>query len=82
MKNITVSFDDETAARVRVEAAERNVSVSRFIGDAMRERMRQSDRYEKAMKAWFAEKPFALKGPSQKYPTREELHDRPVLRRR
>ncbi|MBV8032022.1 MAG: ribbon-helix-helix protein, CopG family [Betaproteobacteria bacterium] len=82
MKNITITLDDETASRVRVAAAERNMSVSRFVGDALRDQMREADRYEKAMKAWFASKPFPLKGPPQKYPAREELHDRPMLRRR
>jgi hypothetical protein len=32
MKNITITLDPETAAWVRVQAAEQNLSVSRFIG--------------------------------------------------
>ena len=35
--------------------------------------------FEAAYRAWRAEKPLKLKGA---YPTRDELHDRPVLRRR
>lgn len=82
MKNITITLDEETAARARVEAAQRDMSLSRFVGEVLRESMRGADAYEKAMREWFALKPYPLKGPAQKYPTREELHDRPVLRRR
>jgi hypothetical protein len=82
MKNLTITLDEETAARARVQAAERNMSLSRYIGEVLREQMRNSDDYEAAMRAWLAAKPFPLKGPAQRYPKREELYDRPVLRRR
>lgn len=82
MKNVTITLDEETAARARVEAAERNMSLSRYIGEVLREQMRGSDRYEQAMRSFFALKPIPLKGPPQKYPKREELYDRPVFRRR
>ena len=82
MKNVTITLDEQTAARARVEAAERNMSLSRYIGEVLREQIRRSDGYEKAMRAWLARKPFPLKGPPQKYPGRDELYDRPVLRRR
>ena len=36
-----------------------------------------------AHRAWRQDlKPWPLKGRPQPYPTREEIHDRPVLRRR
>jgi hypothetical protein len=82
MKNVTITLDEETAKWARVHAAEKNVSLSRFVGEVLRERMRRSREYEEAMKGWLAEKPFPLTGPPQRYPTREELYDRPVLRRR
>jgi len=82
LKNLTITLDEETAARARVQAAERNMSLSRYIGEVLREQMRNSDDYEAAYRAWRAEKPFPLKGPAERYPKREELYDRPVLRRR
>lgn len=82
MKNVTIKLDEETAKWARVNAAQKNLSLSRFIGELLRERMRQSREYEEAMRSWFAEKPFPLKGPPERYPTREELYDRSVLRRR
>ncbi len=82
MKNVTVTLDEDTAARARVQAAERSMSLSRYIGEVLRERLRGDEEYWAAYRAWREEKPFPLKGPPQRYPGREELYDRPVLRRR
>ena len=79
MKNVTLTLDDETAALARVRAAERRMSLSRFVGELLREHLRQSREYEAAYRAWRAEKPLKLKGA---YPKRDELYDRRVLRRR
>ena len=82
MKNVTVTLDEDTAARARVKAAELKMSLSRYIGEMLRKELRHDDAYEAAYRAWRAEKPFPLKGPPRPYPKREELYDRPVLRRR
>jgi hypothetical protein len=82
MKNITITLDAQAAAWARVQAAERNMSLSRYVGELLRDRMRHSREYEAAYQAFLAEKPLKLKGPWKPYPKREELYDRPVLRRR
>lgn len=82
MKNVTITLDTDTAQRVRVEAAQRNQSLSRFIGEVLRERLRKADDYERALQRILTMKPFPLKGPPKRYPSRDELYDRPVLRRR
>ena len=82
MKNVTVTLDEETAARARVEAAERKMSLSRYIGEVLRKELRHADEYEAAYRGWRARKLFPLKGRPRPYPKREELYDRPVLRRR
>ena len=82
MKNITITLDAQAAAWARVQAAERDMSLSRYVGEMLRERMRHSRAYEKAMREALAQKPLDLKGPWEPYPKREELYDRPVLRRR
>lgn len=82
MKNVTVTLDEETAARARVEAAERKMSLSRYIGEVLRKELKHDDAYETAYRAWRAEKPLALKGSPKPYPKREELYDRPLFRRR
>jgi hypothetical protein len=82
MKNVTVTLDEDTAARARVQAAERNMSLSRYIGEVLRKELRHADEYEAAYRAWRKSKPFPLKGAPQPYPKREEIYDRPVFRRR
>jgi len=82
VKNVTITLDSETAAWTRVHAAQRNLSVSRFVGEVLRGHMRESREYDEAMKRYLTKGPFKLRGRPQPYPKREELYDRPVLRRR
>ena len=82
MKNVTITLDEETARLARIKASEREISLSRYIGEVLRRELRHDAAYEAAYRAWRARKPFPLKGPPQPYPKREELYDRPVLRRR
>lgn len=82
MKNITITLDEETAAWARIHAAERNMSLSRYVGEVLRERMRHSREYDEAMKRFLAQKPVKLKRPGDRYLSREEANDRPGLRRR
>ena len=51
MKNITITMEDAVADWVRVEAAKRNASISRLIGEWVGEEMRRQDSYEQAMRA-------------------------------
>jgi hypothetical protein len=82
VKNVTITLDEETAEKTRLKAAERNMSVSRYVGEVLRKEHGHEDAYEAAYRDWRASKPLPLKGPPERYPKREELHDRPVLRRR
>jgi hypothetical protein len=83
VKNVTITLDAQTASWVRLHAAEQDMSVSRFVGEVLRERMRKSREYEAAMKSYLGRGPFKeLTGAPQPYPKRDELYDRPVLRRR
>jgi hypothetical protein len=82
MKNVTITLDKETAAWARVHAAQRNMSLSRFVGELLQQRMHESREYEEAMRRFLSKRPFKLTGPPQRYPKRDELYDRPVLRRR
>jgi len=82
MKNVTITLDEHAVAWARVQAAQVNMSLSRFVGEMIHQQMRHSREYEEAMRAALAQKPLDLKGPWKPYPKREELYDRPVLRRR
>ena len=50
MKNVTVRMEDPVAEWARVEAARRNTSVSRMVGEMLAEKMRHDDAYERAMR--------------------------------
>ena len=80
MKNITITLDDETAAWLRAEAGRRSLSVSRLVGELLRERNQELQAYDRAMRDYFSQKPV-LVGDGSPLPRREELYDRPVLRR-
>jgi plasmid stability protein len=82
MKKVTITLDGDTAARARVKAAERNMSLSRYIREVLRKELRHLQAYEAAMQRFLAEKPVRLKRPGGRYLTREEANDRRGLRRR
>jgi hypothetical protein len=80
-RNVTVSLDEETARWARVEAARRDMSVSKLLAEVLREKMRADEGYEAAMSAYLGRVPTRLrKRRSTGYPTRDELHDRARLR--
>jgi hypothetical protein len=78
LKNVTITLDEEVARWARIEAAQKETSVSRLLGEILRERMLRNDAYQKAMRRALARKPF-LKSEGR-YLSREEAHDRPGFR--
>ncbi len=75
MKNVTVSMDEGVAEWARMEAARRNTSVSRLVGELLAEKMRHDDAYERAMHDWLGRQ-RAWKSAGKAYPSREAVHDR------
>lgn len=80
MKNVTVTMEDEVARWVRIEAAKRETSVSRLVGELVRERMIRERGYQEARDAFFAVEPQSLRDAGSRLPAREDLHDRDRLR--
>jgi hypothetical protein len=78
MRNVTISLDEEVARWARIEAARNDLSVSRFLGRLLSERMRSEAHYQKSMSQVLA-RPAFLKTDG-KYLTRDELHERHRLR--
>ena len=78
LRNITVTLDEDVARWARVFAAERDTSVSRLLGELLKEKMLAEDAYATAMKRALRRKPFHES--DGRYPPREELHDRARLR--
>jgi hypothetical protein len=80
LKNVTITMDEETARWARVEAAKRDVSLARFLGEMLRERMAGEDAYTASMTRYLAQEPRVHRRPGRPLPTRDELHDRSGLR--
>jgi hypothetical protein len=76
MKNVTITLDEEVARWARIRAAESNTSVSRLVGEMLRDKMDEEKSYQMAMDQYLSQPPTVLKDPVAKYPTREELYGR------
>lgn len=76
MKNITVSLNDEVAHWARVWAAEHESSVSRMLGDMLKQRMREKEGYNAAMQEFLSVEPRRLRRNGERFPTRDEIHER------
>jgi hypothetical protein len=77
-RNITITVEEDVARWARVEAARNDTSVSRLLGEILKQRMQEADHYAYAMRRALARKPF-LNSPGH-YLSREEVHDRTRLR--
>jgi len=71
MKNVTVTMEDSVADWARMEAARRNTSVSRLVGELLAEKMRHDDAYESAMREALRFEAIPFEG---RYLTRDEIY--------
>jgi hypothetical protein len=79
MKNVTVTMEDSVAEWARMEAARRNTSVSKLVGEMLAEKMRRTDSYERAMHEALKFRSFGRSsGP---YLSDDEMYDRRRPRR-
>lgn len=76
MRNVTITLEEAVLRWARVWAARHDTSVSRLVGDLLRERMREEEGYEAAMNRFLARKPVLLKREGARYPARDDLHER------
>ena len=74
LRNVTVTLEEDVAQWARIEAAKRDTSVSRLLGELLKERMAAQDVYEKAERRALRRKPFLRS--NGRYLTREESHGR------
>ena len=74
MKNVTVTMEDTVADWARMEAARRNTSVSRLVGEMLADKMRHDDAYERAMREALEWRSWGKSDGS--YLTRDEMYDR------
>jgi len=79
MPYLTIVTDEEILQRTRIEAARRGISVSRLVGEVLRERFSDDDQYERSMMEFFSRGPYleaADREDARRWPTRDEVHDR------
>jgi hypothetical protein len=74
-RNVTVVLEDEVARWARLSAAEQDTSVSRFLGDLLKERMLADRSYQTAMREALREKPLSSKWTGR-LPSRDQAHER------
>ncbi len=80
MRNITITVEEDVARWARVWAAREDTSVSRLVGQLLKERMLRERGYESAMKQYCASSAKPLKKSEGAYPAREEIHERSHVR--
>jgi hypothetical protein len=78
LRNVTVTLEEDVARWARIEAARQDTSVSRLLGELLKQHMSSQNGYEKAMRRALVRKPFLRS--QGRYLTREEAHDRAGLR--
>jgi hypothetical protein len=78
LKNVTITLEKDVARWARLEAARKDTSVSRLLGEILKQRMLEEAGYDSAMQRALARKPF-LKSDGR-YMSREEAHERSGVR--
>ena len=71
MKNVTITMEDSVAEWARREAARRNTSVSRLVGELLAEKMRHDVAYERAKREALKFRPIEFTRP---YLSRDEIY--------
>jgi len=76
MKDLTISLKDEVAKWLRIHAAKEGKSASGVLAELISSLMQREESYQSAMAKFLLSPITPLKSTSEKYPNREELHDR------
>jgi plasmid stability protein len=76
MKNITITLEEKVASWTRIRAAERETSVSRLVGEMLKEKMLAEESYGASMQHFLSKSPTLIKKQGTRYLTREKVHER------
>jgi hypothetical protein len=79
MKNVTITVEETVLEWVRIEAAKRNSSVSRLVGEMLADKMRHDDAYLRAFEEWKADR-VRFDSGGQPYPRRADIYDQGPVR--
>lgn len=74
--NVTIVLSRDAARWVRIEAARREMSVSRYVGELVERERERDEGYARAMDRFLKRAPRALGPEGKPLPGRAELHER------
>ena len=80
MKNVTVTLNEDVARWARIHAAALNTSVSKLLGEMLKERMAREKGHQSARLRFMSRRPQKPRKADGKLPSRDELHERNGLR--
>jgi len=80
MRKVIITLEEEVSLWIRIEAAKQETSVSRLVGEMLREHMQAGAAYKEARRQFFSIAPQPLGGSGAPLPSREEVHDRASFR--
>ena len=85
LRNVTITLEEDVAEWARIEAAKRDTSVSKLVGEMLREKREKSDEYQAAYLLYLRMQDVPLPNvPADRGPAwtgREDANDRDLLRR-
>jgi hypothetical protein len=74
LRNLTITVDEKALKWVRRQAAEEELSLSKFVARIIEHEMKKTDDYWKAFEDWKKIEPIPLDAKNRM--TREEVHER------
>jgi hypothetical protein len=67
MKNITITLDENVAKWARIRAAELDTSLSRLVGELLREKMLAGNTYDRAREDYLSRGPVRMRKTARPY---------------
>ncbi|MDJ0761697.1 MAG: hypothetical protein QNJ97_01815 [Myxococcota bacterium] len=80
MRNVTISLPEDIVRWVKIRAAQNDTSMSKMLAQLIVEHKNNEEKYDIAMCDFLRERPLALNASKSPYPSRDERHDRNLLR--
>ena len=66
MKNVTITLDEKVARWARIKAAEQDTSVSRLVGEMLREKMMSERSYHSSMRRYLSREASSVEQARQR----------------
>ena len=76
----SLRLEEDLARWAKINPAEENSGISKKVSELLDEMKAQREGYQAAMKSFLSRGPFFMSKPGEKYPSREEIHERHPLR--